>query len=111
MRYRCPHCDHTALVRNSEQLSPTVTYQYVFCTNLECGHTFRVEATAAMTISPSARPRSDVVIPLSPYVRRGALAAHLDKSPTGEIPAGTKLAGQTLQLDLIDDAPAYAPTG
>lgn len=101
MRFRCPHCNAFGTVRSSEQQSPTVTYLYVQCTNLECGHNWRMDAAAALTLSPSAQPRTDVLIPLSPYVRRTAVDLHMKMAPEGE----HKKAGP-LQLELIEqDAP------
>lgn len=84
MRFRCPHCSTSSVVRNSETMSPTVTWLYVQCRNLECGHTWRVDAEAACTISPSAMPRSDVRLPLSPHVRRGLLTEQLQTSRLGD---------------------------
>lgn len=104
MRFRCPHCNEFGTVRNSEQQSPTVTYLYVQCTNLECGHTWRMDAAASLTLSPSARPRTDVLIPLSPYVRRATLGMHMQLAPNGQH-NGTG----PLQLDLMDDAPPMPP--
>lgn len=99
MRFRCPHCNEFGTVRNSEQQSPTVTYLYVQCCNLECGHTWRVDAAATLTLSPSARPRTDVLIPLSPYVRRATLGMHMQLAPNGQ-----HTGSSPLQLDLMDDA-------
>lgn len=99
MRFRCPHCNKFGTVRNSEQQSPTVTYLYVQCTNIECGHTWRMDAAASLTLSPSARPRNDVLIPFSPYVRRGAMRHHIQMAPTGQ-----HQSAEPLQLDLMDDA-------
>lgn len=103
MRFRCPHCNEFGNVRNSEQQSPTVSYLYVACSNIECGHTWRVDAAASLTLSPSARPRSDVLIPLSPYVRRAGLGLQLEIAPTGQ-----HQGRGPLQLDLMDDLASAA---
>ena len=84
MRFRCPHCGTSSVVRTSETMSATVTWLYVQCRNLECGHTWRVDAEAAITISPSAMPRHDVQLPLSPHVRRGLLSVQLQTARVGQ---------------------------
>lgn len=84
MRFRCPHCGTSSVVRTSEVMSATVTWLYVQCRNVDCGHTWRVDAEAAVTISPSAMPRPDVLLPLSPHVRRGLLSEQLQTARVGQ---------------------------
>lgn len=84
MRLRCPHCKKLSTVRTSEQMSDTVTWMYMQCGNLECGHTWRVDAEASVTISPSARPDPTVNIPLSPHIARMGLRDQLERAPTGD---------------------------
>jgi len=100
MRLRCPHCNFPSSVRNSEQLSPTVTHLYVDCKNPFCGHAWRVDAVATVTITPSARPCTTVLIPMSPTVRRGTISLHLEIAPTGEDDGMSPL-----KLDMFEDAP------
>lgn len=83
MRFPCPHCNALGRVRTSERMSPTVSWLYLQCTDLECGHAWRVDAEATVTLSPSAKPSSTVVMPLSPHVRRGVLARMLELLPDG----------------------------
>jgi hypothetical protein len=99
MRFRCPHCGAFGNVRTSETMSPTVTWCYVQCTDLHCGHVWRVDAEAAVTLSPSAKPNSTVTMPLSPHVRRSVLTRMLDLLPNGH-----HKSSDPLQLDLMDDA-------
>ena len=99
MRLRCPHCHVPSAVRNSERLSPTVTHLYVECRNPECGHAWRVDAFAAVTITPSARPCTTVLIPYSTSIRRSTAAMHLDIAPSVQ----DNGAGP-LQLDVFEDA-------
>ncbi|MBX9612450.1 MAG: ogr/Delta-like zinc finger family protein [Burkholderiales bacterium] len=104
MRFRCPHCETISTVRTSETMSPTVTWMYVQCGNLNCGHTWRVDAEASVTISPSARPNPRVVLPLSSHVQRDALRAQMERSPTAVVePVGAK------RMPLFDPPPL--PTG
>lgn len=84
MRFRCPHCGTSSVVRTSETMSATVTWLYVQCRNVDCGHTWRVDAEASLTISPSAMPRPDVLLPLSPHVRRGVLSEQLQTARVGQ---------------------------
>ena len=83
MRLRCPHCDTISSVRTSETMSPTVTWMYVQCGNLECGHSWRVDAEATVTLSPSARPNPRVMLPLSPFVARESIREQMSRAPHG----------------------------
>ena len=104
MRFRCPHCDTLSTVRTSETMSQTVTWFYVACNNINCGHTWRVDAAASVTISPSARPNARVVLPISTHVLRAELARQLERSPTADVdPVGAK----PMPLFLADDAQAH----
>lgn len=106
MRLRCPHCKKLSTVRTSEPMSDTVTWLYMQCGNLECGHTWRVDAEASVTISPSARPNPTVNIPLSPHIARLSLRDQLDRAPTGD----HKLAAP--HMPLFDfNGPDPQPTG
>lgn len=98
MRLRCPHCGAFGNVRTSETMSPTVTWMYIQCTDLECGHAWRVDAEASVTLSPSARPNVSVYIPLSPHVRRGLLTRLLEVAPVGD-----HQSKHARNIDLFDD--------
>lgn len=84
MRFRCPHCGTRSVVRTSQQMSPTVTWLYVQCRNLDCGHTWRVDAEASVTISPSAQPNPGVKMDLSQHVNRDLLAAQMATARDGD---------------------------
>lgn len=106
MRFRCPHCGAFGNVRTSTQQSPTVTYLYVACTDFECGHTWRVDAAASVTISPSAKTRPDILLPISPHVQRGHIAKTLEIAGQGDHrPFGPWID------DMFDCAPHTQPTG
>ena len=97
MRFRCPHCGTSSVVRTSMIMSPTVTWLYVQCRRLECGHTWRVDAEATMTISPSAQPNPHVQMLVSQHVRRDLVAIQMANAQTGD----PKLPGPQ-QLELIE---------
>ncbi len=84
MRFRCPHCGTSSVVRTSEQMSPTLTWLYVQCRKLECGHTWRVDAESSMTISPSATPNPNVSMSISAHANRNLLAIQLRTAPVGD---------------------------
>ena len=84
MRVRCPHCKAWANARTTEQMSATAKRGWYACTDVECGHTFTVWITAFETLSPSAKPDPQVMLPMSRYVRRDQLADQLSKAPTAE---------------------------
>lgn len=50
----CPVCDAKALTRTSEEITPVYRRLYYFCTNLECGMTWRAALVFEDVISPSA---------------------------------------------------------
>lgn len=109
MRFRCPHCGAFGNVRTSESMSPTVTWMYCQCTDLECGHAWRVDAEASVTLSPSAKPSPQVNIPLSPHVRRGLLGRMLQLLPTGNHRPLAPVNGDL--FDAGGDGPPGRPTG
>ena len=59
----CPHCDHTALIRHSEQITRVTRKMKLVCQNEECGHTFVALVEAVRTLSPSATPSPEVHLP------------------------------------------------
>lgn len=106
MRLRCPHCNTISTVRTSETMSPTVTWMYVQCGNLECGHSWRVDAEATVTLSPSACPNPRVLMPLSPYVARESIRDQMARAPAGvHQPLGAA------PMPLFDSLPPLAPDG
>ncbi|MBN8438452.1 MAG: ogr/Delta-like zinc finger family protein [Candidatus Accumulibacter sp.] len=62
MRITCPHCNATVKVRSSTQVSSLIQEGYCQCTNIVCGHTFRIVTEVVATIAPSAVPDPDVSI-------------------------------------------------
>lgn len=103
MRFECPHCSTKSRVRTSERISPLVSHLYIECSNTACNFAWRVDAYAKTTLSPSARPRANVLIPFSRYVLRERIKAHFEKAPVGD-----HHGSGPLQLTL-DDNPGIAP--
>ena len=77
-RWACPHCRANSEIRTSRMLSSTLRESVYACTNVECGHTFVVRASADYTLSPSATPDPAVRMPLSKHVRRHLVRAVID---------------------------------
>jgi len=50
---RCPVCDHKALTRSSEEISPTYRRLYYVCQNIKCGMTWVASLAFEKTLSPS----------------------------------------------------------
>lgn len=69
MRIICPHCRTVARVTDSEQLTATYKRARCQCTRVECGHTFVVDVTSVLTLSPSALPDPSVDLPRSNHPR------------------------------------------
>ncbi len=113
MRFPCPHCQALGRVRTSERMSPTVSWLYLQCSDLECGHSWRVDAEATVTISPSAKPSPQVNMPLSPHVRRGVLARMLELLPDGNHQARTPQTMDMFELDshALAQPPTARPSG
>lgn len=61
---RCPHCGCRANVRSSSRETDLTTAIYLQCSNLECSHSFKALTEIVGTISPSAMPRPDIVLPM-----------------------------------------------
>ena len=81
-RMACPHCDHPARVRDSEQQSTLVRALIFQCTHWECGHVFAALLSVERTISPSAIPKPDVHLPLSDHIRSDVLRRQIDMFST-----------------------------
>ncbi|MDZ5456980.1 ogr/Delta-like zinc finger family protein [Azohydromonas lata] len=95
----CPHCGCRSTGRNNRYLSPLLMELTFVCNNLQCGHIYVAQIEAVRSLSPSSIPRTDIQLPLSQHVRRGALNAVLSNSPV----AAT--------ADPVDDVPAASRTG
>ncbi|MFD0726982.1 ogr/Delta-like zinc finger family protein [Lysobacter brunescens] len=80
-RMTCPHCEAPARVRDSREQSTLVRALIFQCTNWECGHVFAALLSVERTISPSAIPKPDVVLPLSQHIRSDVLLRQLDMFP------------------------------
>jgi hypothetical protein len=76
---RCPHCDTSAIVRNSFMLSKLLRESVLQCQNALCGHTFSAYTEIVRTHTQSACPRSDVCLPISSYAERYALREKAEK--------------------------------
>lgn len=74
----CPHCGTRAIVRDSKTLSKLVRKIVFHCQNYECGHSFTALLSVETTLSPSAIPDPDVLIPLSEHIRADVLRRQLD---------------------------------
>lgn len=68
----CPHCQAPALIRSSEDVTPTVKKLYMLCNNTDCGHTWIDQLAPVHTICPSQIPNPEVDIPQCPenYIRK-----------------------------------------
>ena len=104
MRLKCPHCGHPAHIRTTEPITNLLVKHYFTCTNHMCGHTFVGATEITYTLSPSATPNPDVLLPLSQHVRRGVLTRQLQVAgeavadpfpPPGEPSPGQSLNGTT----------------
>lgn len=84
MRFRCPHCGKRSVIRSSEQITPTFSRFYIQCPDVECGHTWRVDAAANVTLSPSAKPNPGVKMDLSQHVNRNLLAYQMATARDGD---------------------------
>ena len=92
MLIRCPHCEAQAKVRTSQQETKTMRFLTCQCTNVYCGHTFMATLEAIRTISPSAIPDADVILPSSGYAHalqeKGLLAGYKKQIKKKRTPAG-----------------------
>ena len=108
MRFRCPHCGTSSVVRTSEHMTPTVTWLYVQCRKLECGHTWRVAAEASVPISPSATPNRSVNMAIPGHANRQLLAFQLDTARVGDHKPPSPHQPELDGLQEIDRIPADA---
>ena len=86
-RFPCPHCKASSEIRTSRMVSATMRESIYQCTNVECGHTFIVDAEASRTLSPSATPDPTVNMPLSTHVRRDMVRVVLDNASEADYQA------------------------
>lgn len=66
---RCPHCKARAIARSSRELSATMREIVYACLDPECGHTYVAQLEAVRTLSPSAKPKNDIRLPISQHIR------------------------------------------
>jgi len=64
----CPHCESKANARTSKALSATLREIVYVCVDPECGHTYVAQLEVVRTLSPSAKPKKDIRLPISPHV-------------------------------------------
>lgn len=62
----CPHCGTKAANRTSKTVTETYRELYYQCADPECGHSWKASLSFLYTISPSARPKDDLKLPLAP---------------------------------------------
>ncbi|WP_157368956.1 ogr/Delta-like zinc finger family protein [Algicola sagamiensis] len=63
-RIHCNECDSKATVTSTNKISKLVTHLYCQCTNVYCGHTFRLSQSFDHTISPPAGKHEQLVLGL-----------------------------------------------
>lgn len=68
VQIRCPHCESRAIARSSRELSATLREITFICLDPECGHTYVAHLEVVRTLSPSAKPKQEVRLPISPAV-------------------------------------------
>ena len=61
----CPVCNADGAIHDSDQPSQLVKDVWVSCSNITCGHTFKMQLSFVYTISPSAIPH-DLDLPEAP---------------------------------------------
>ncbi|AKO06212.1 ogr/Delta-like zinc finger family protein [Xanthomonas oryzae pv. oryzicola] len=74
---RCPHCDAAAIVRSSVSHNNLLRESTLQCRNAMCGHTFTAYTEIVRTISPSACPSDDILLPVSSAAEKAAFKAKL----------------------------------
>lgn len=60
----CPHCQHPAEIRTSEQQTRLVRELLLLCSNDACGFRFVGQIVAVRTIQPSLDPHPAIALPL-----------------------------------------------
>jgi len=63
-RVRCNECDHKANVTTTKVISKLVTHLYCQCTNVHCGHTFRLSQSFDHTICPPVGTNEQLLLSL-----------------------------------------------
>jgi cytochrome c-type biogenesis protein CcmH/NrfF len=74
---RCPHCLEKAVAEDRQTLSRTIDEIAYRCRDYRCGHVFVARLEVVRTLEPSRTPASQVVLPISPHVRRAPAQAAL----------------------------------
>lgn len=84
---RCPHCKSKAATRNSREITPVYREVYLACGNVLCGHTYKAALHVVSTISPSAIPDPDIVLPFAVVSRANGLLGILAANDDHQEPA------------------------
>lgn len=71
MRFRCPHCNEFGHVRKTvrDEAKKLFASFYVRCSNLYCGHIWRMDTEASFTTRKSQMPDASVSLPQSKHVK------------------------------------------
>lgn len=60
-RVICTACNSNAVIKKTVRKHRELSDLYCSCTNIECGHTFKMHLSFASTISPSAISQEEMV--------------------------------------------------
>jgi hypothetical protein len=67
------------------QLTNTSRETIFVCKNFYCGHVFSAVTEINRTLSPSAIPKADVVLPLGSHLNRKLLQTQLETMPSSQL--------------------------
>ena len=62
---RCPHCESPAFIRTSEEVTILHRDLWLYCTNPECGHSWKASLSFVHTVSLPSRPKAGLDLPIS----------------------------------------------
>jgi hypothetical protein len=88
MRFRCPHCNEFGHVRKTvrNEANPLFASFYVRCSNLYCGHIWRMDTEASYTTKKTQLPGAEPLIPESKHMKKATVVDALPEQTTPDLP-------------------------
>ncbi|MGU3314250.1 ogr/Delta-like zinc finger family protein [Sphingomonas sp. M6A6_1c] len=75
---KCPHCKNKTIVRDSQELTPSVRELRIVCTDDDCGFSCVAQLSLIRQIRASAKPNPDIRLPFGHWPAKPANENHPD---------------------------------
>jgi hypothetical protein len=98
---KCPHCLSKTIVRDSQEITPSVRELRIVCTDEDCGFSCVAQLSLVRQIRPSATPNAEVRLPFGVWKPKPANENHRDPANDDKLHERAALIGDVLASALI----------